>query len=133
MTDAAARSSRPASILVVEDEAGVCDLLSDIVEAEGFEPLRAKSDAEAWRVLGENRSFACMIVDVNLGSGVTGYDVARFARRRHADLPVIYVSGQTSGDSYKTHGVPGSLFVAKPFTVDELADQIRRLVGANDG
>ena len=122
-----------AKILIVEDDPQICELLSDIVEAEGFQARCAQTDAGAMAALGEVRSFACLIVDVNLGSGVTGYDVARRARLSRKDLPVIYVSGQTSDLSYKTNGVPGSLFVAKPFTAEDLAWRIRKLVGDNDG
>jgi DNA-binding response OmpR family regulator len=120
-------------VLIVEDERQICDLLSDIVELEGFEACCVRNDEDARRVLDEPRSFVCMIVDVNLGPGVTGYDVARLARSRQAGLPVIYVSGQTTGDSYRSNGVPGSLFVAKPFSAFELAGLIRGLVDENGG
>jgi hypothetical protein len=34
--------------------------------------------------------------------------------------------------SFEANGVPGSLFLAKPFTTDELLEQVRKLVGDND-
>jgi DNA-binding response OmpR family regulator len=132
MPAAAESPASPSRILVVEDEPLVCELLSDIVQAEGFEPWCVQTDEDAMAALVEARSFACLIVDVNLGSGVTGYDVARRARLNRANLPVIFVSGQTSDHSYKANGVPDSLFVAKPFTADELAEQIHKLLGDND-
>lgn len=117
----------------MEDEPEVCGLLADIVDDEGFAPDCVQSDEAAYAALiARRREFACMIVDVNLGSGTTGYDVARYARRLEAGLPVIYVSGQTSERSYRANGVPGSLFVAKPFTAEELMEQVRKLVGDND-
>jgi DNA-binding response OmpR family regulator len=73
-----------------------------------------------------------MIVDVNLGAGTTGYDVARFARRITAALPVIFVSGQSSPDSFAANSVPGSLFLSKPFTAAELMERVRMLIGDND-
>jgi DNA-binding response OmpR family regulator len=73
-----------------------------------------------------------MIVDVNLGSGMTGYDVARYARTIDAALPGIYVSGQTSQVSFQIPGVAGSLFIAKPFEPVELLDRLRKLVWDND-
>lgn len=73
-----------------------------------------------------------MVVDVNLRSGTTGCDVARFARQIDRALPVIYVSGQTSEASFRANGVAGSLFLPKPFTPAELMDRVRKLVGDND-
>lgn len=132
MSDLAPQPSLRSSILVVEDEQPICDLLSDILEADGFEPHCARTDQDAFAALRRVGAFACMIVDVNLGTGTTGYDVARFARGIDPQLPIIYVSGQTSKTEFDRYGVTGSLFVAKPFTPDELLHQLRKLVGDND-
>jgi DNA-binding response OmpR family regulator len=132
MSEAATQTASAPCVLIVEDEPQVCELLSDIVVDEGFEPHCVGSDREAYQALDSGVSFACMVVDVNLGVGGTGYDVARFARRIDPGLPVIYVSGQTSETSYRMHGVPGSLFVPKPFSAAELMERLRKLVGDND-
>lgn len=132
MPEVAPVSSSKPRVLIVEDEAQVCELLSEVLADEGFDPDCVQSDEGAYRLLRARRGHACMIVDVNLGSGTTGYDVARFARRLDPELAVIFVSGQSSEQSYRKHGVPGSLFVAKPFTADELMEPVRRLVGDND-
>jgi DNA-binding response OmpR family regulator len=119
-------------VLVVEDEPEVCELISDYLQAEGFEPSCVRSDEEAVRVLRGAAQLACMIVDVNLGRGATGFDVARAARRLAPQLPVVFVSGQTSADALERFGVTGALFLPKPFTAAELMEQVRRLVGDND-
>jgi DNA-binding response OmpR family regulator len=131
MSEAARNASRDSRVLVVEDEARICEMLADMLEMDGFEPHCVQTDKGAYDAL-QHEAFACMVVDVNLGSGTTGYDVARFARRIDPALPIIYVSGQSSPDSFKANGVPGSLFLAKPFTTDELMEQLRKLVGDND-
>jgi DNA-binding response OmpR family regulator len=132
MSEAAFQPSRDSRVLVVEDESQICELLSDMLQADGFEPHCVQTDRGAYQALQHDRAFACMVVDVNLGSGTTGYDVARYARRIDPALPVIYVSGQTSPGSFNANGVPGSLFVAKPFTAEELLARVRMLVGDND-
>lgn len=119
-------------VLVVEDEPAICALFNDILEFEGFEAHCVRSDHEAYAVLRRDPAFGCVIVDVNLGIGTTGYDVARFAREIDPQLPVIYVSGQTTQTSFEANGVPGSLFLPKPFTPDELLQKIHTLVGDND-
>lgn len=120
------------TVLIVEDEREICALLTDIIETEGLRTECAGSDREAYEALGRNAAYACMIIDVNLGAGTTGYDVARFARQIDAALPVIFVSGQTSPDSFERFGVPGSLFLPKPFSVSELMERVKMLVGDND-
>ncbi len=110
----------------------ICELLSETLEGEGFEPCCVQTDKEAYDALRAHRGFACMIVDVNLGSGTTGYDVARFARTIDPALPIIYVSGQTSESSFKVNGVTGALFIPKPFSPGELMERVSMLVGDND-
>ncbi|MDB5475494.1 MAG: CheY-like receiver [Phenylobacterium sp.] len=114
---------------MVEDDHGICELISDMLGAERFEVACVASDREAYQRLGGAAAVDALIVDVNLGPGTTGFDVARFARQRNAGLPVIYVSGQASRDSFKAFGVPGSYFVAKPFTADELVDAVELAIG----
>jgi DNA-binding response OmpR family regulator len=119
-------------VLVVEDEPHVCDLLSDMLLAEGFEPQCVASDRAAYEALRAPSGFACLILDVNLGTGTTGYDIARFARRLAPLLPVIFVSGQSSAEAAARYGVTGSHFLAKPFTAAELVSRLRVALGDND-
>lgn len=132
MFEAASQPSTAHRVLVVEDERALCELLTDIIGGDGFETVCVQTDKQAYQALRRDTDFACMVVDVNLGTGTTGYDVARYARQIAPQVPVIYVSGQTSEDSFRANGVPGSLFLPKPFTATELLERLRMLVGDND-
>jgi DNA-binding NtrC family response regulator len=99
---------------------------------DGFDPICVPHDEPAYEALRDAPGFVCMIVDVNLGLGTTGYDVARYARRLVPDLPVIYISGQSSPASVHANGVPGGIFLAKPFTADDLTELMRMTVGDPD-
>ena len=119
-------------MLVVEDDRRISELLSDALQAEGVATRCVSTDREAYEALRTGERFGCMIVDVNLGMGTTGFDVARFARQLDPQLAVIYVSGQTSEASFKAFGVAGSLFLQKPFLPDDLLERVRMLMGDND-
>jgi DNA-binding response OmpR family regulator len=120
-------------VLVVEDEPHICELIADILDAEDFEPVCVHTDVEAFERLQSGGPFAGMIVDVNLGKGVTGYDVARYARGLTPSMPILFASGESAHGSFDTHGVPGALFVAKPFTVDGMIAKVRELIGDRSG
>lgn len=110
-----APSTSPPRILVVEDEPAVCELLTQLLGGEGYETVCALGDRTAYERLDtEDASIAALVVDINLGSGTTGYDVARYARRRRPKLPVIYITG-ASAKSLEKHGVSGGVLVTKPF------------------
>ncbi|MFC3069839.1 response regulator [Phenylobacterium soli] len=110
-------------LLVVDDDNAICELLADILSEEGFALDCVGTDREAFARLTDV-SYDGLVLDVNLGPGVTGFDVARFARSLRSDFPVVYISGEASRASFKTFGVPGSTFVAKPFSRDELLDAV---------
>jgi len=112
-----------AHVLLVEDERQVAELTRDALADAGFEVTVALDDRAAFRALeGEARSFAAVVTDINLGPGVTGFDVARRARELNRAIKVIYISGQ--GPHAGRFGVADALMIAKPFDPRELAEQI---------
>ena len=119
-------------VLIVEDEAPVCVLVSDLLRDEGYEPQCALSDKEAYAILQQDwRGLAALVVDINLGLGTTGFDVARRARRYRSDLPVVYITG-ASGRSVEQHGVAGGVLVTKPFDRDLLVGALREKLGHDE-
>jgi two-component system, cell cycle response regulator CpdR len=105
----------PERILIVEDDAELCALLEDLLSDEGYEVSSAVNDEAAYAELRRDwQSIDALVVDINLGRGTTGFDVARFARRLNDALPVIYLTGG-SPQSVSTFGVEGGVLVSKPF------------------
>ena len=132
MAAAAIRQGQSPMVLVVDDEHQVCETLADLFDAEGFTPVCVRSDRQAVEALRSRHRFACLVVDVNLGRGTTGFDVARLARQLDPALAVVYISGDAREASFRAHGVPGSAFLEKPFTPSELLDEVRKLLADND-
>jgi DNA-binding response OmpR family regulator len=130
MSAAARQFDVPRSVLIIEDEHQICELLTDILEEAGFEAHCACTDKAAYVALAAGTRYAAVLVDINLGEGVTGFDVARFARRRDPSVPVLYVTGHATEGSFKAFGVPDSAFVPKPFSPDDLLGKLLPLVDA---
>lgn len=112
-------------VLVVEDEAPVCEVLTELLGGEGYDPVCALGDKAAYQQLdAEAPGLAALVVDINLGRGTTGFDVARYARRLNPKLPVIYITGASS-NSMEVHGVEGGVLVAKPFDGERLLSTLK--------
>ena len=115
------------NVLVVEDEPEVADLVEDALKEAGFSVTVAHDDRSAFQKLErEPRSFAAIVTDINLGAGVTGFDIARRARSLNDEIKVIYISGQ--GPHSKQFSVDAALMIDKPFRPSDLAEQIAVLV-----
>jgi DNA-binding response OmpR family regulator len=112
-----------AYVLVVEDETDVLEVVQEALERKGLQVRTAASDRQAFSLLdGEARSFEMLIADINLGEGVTGFDVARRARQLNPELKVIYITGHAA--HMDKFGVPDAVMFPKPFYADELADRV---------
>lgn len=82
-------------LLVVDDEFLIQELLVDQFHEGGFETITVSTAKEAMELL-EKGQFRALITDINLLSDLTGWDVARHARRLSSDLPVIYMTGDSA-------------------------------------
>jgi DNA-binding response OmpR family regulator len=124
---AALRGSQIETVLIVEDEPHVCDLIDDIISEAGLQAECVSSDVAAYQALRAN-TYVALVVDVNLGPGTTGFDVARFARQIEPSIPVLYISGQATERSFAAYGVPNSEFVQKPFRAEELTQRLLSVI-----
>jgi CheY-like chemotaxis protein len=111
-------------VLVVEDDPSICALITEMIEGVGLATVCVQTDEAAYSAIPTLPAFQAMVLDINLGVGTTGFDVGRFARQIIPDLPIVYVSGDASQVSFRAFGVPGSTFLAKPFTPKELLNAL---------
>ncbi len=78
-------------LLLVEDNHFMRTLISEVLEAEGFELAIAENAAEAIR-LAESFDPDAVILDVELGSGPNGFDVARVLRETTPELGIAFLA-----------------------------------------
>jgi len=116
-------------VLVVDDDPGLLALICEDLHKQGLSCTCARSDREAYRLLASQPAFDAMIVDVHLGTGTTGFDVARRARQVTPDIRVVYISGEANARSWMSFGVPSSDYVSKPFPLERLAGLLRHDLG----
>jgi DNA-binding NarL/FixJ family response regulator len=117
-------------VLVVDDDPGIRELITAVLERAGFETLEAVDGNEAV-ALAEQNHPAAAIVDVNLGNGTSGYEICRELRDRIGKLPVVMMSGERTESFDRVAGLllGADDYVVKPFAPDELVARVRRLIG----
>jgi two-component system alkaline phosphatase synthesis response regulator PhoP len=116
------------TILVVDDETSILDLLSDLLEPLGYRVLRAET-GKAGLALAQEQLPDVVILDIMM-EDMDGTEV-RSRLKDHpltAAIPVIYVTGlMAEGEATRRTGDEGDLMIAKPFDADELVGHVRRL------
>ena len=126
-----ARISEPArTLLVVDDDAMVRDLETQVLRLQGYTVLEAESAVEALRVAASTVRIHLLITDLMLAE-VGGLELTRRFREVRPKTPVLMVSG--SLPLLRARSEPDLErfeFLAKPFQFNELLHKVRILLDA---
>ncbi|MFZ0635171.1 MAG: response regulator [Candidatus Acidiferrales bacterium] len=118
------------TILVIEDDDAVRRMTREFLKIKGYTVIEARGAAEAIQIVETRGDQIDLIVTDVLMPGMKGRElVARLAEIR-SDLRVLYMSAYTE-DAAINIGVlsPGTEFIEKPFSPDELAAKVRQVLG----
>ena len=106
-------------VLVIEDEPLIADLLQTELEDAGFAVVVVSDGVEALARLAEQRCFAGVVTDINLGGPHDGWEIGRQARQQNASAAVVYCTGLDAHE-WVSKGVPRSAILTKPFPPAEV-------------
>ncbi len=118
-------------ILLVEDDKGIVENLTEFLASEGYEVKSASGQKEALR-LAEEESFDLALLDVSLSDG-NGFALCSAIKREYS-FPVIFLTA--SGDEYSTvtgFELGADDYIAKPFRPRELATRIKNILRLTGG
>ncbi|MBP6772499.1 MAG: response regulator [Gemmatimonadaceae bacterium] len=118
-------------ILVVEDDPTVRRITCQVLERAGYDVATAPNGTDALRQLTDTTEhFALLVSDVVM-PGMNGPALARAARERRPDLPVLFMSGYADDDEREGGSVVDThSFIAKPFSADMLLRKVRLMLDA---
>ncbi len=118
------------TILVVEDEAALRELVRRVLERLGYTVLTVGSGDEALTLLEKADSRVdLLLTDVVLPGSLQGNELARAAGALWPRLPVLYMSGYARDTIVHSGRLDeGINYLAKPFTPDELAWRVRKIL-----
>lgn len=119
-------TEKTATILVVEDDIDVADMLDAYFRVQGYEVLVANWGEEAIQTC-HDRSPELVILDIRLPD-IDGYKVARRLResRRTASIPILFLTEKRElGDKLKGLALGADDYITKPFDIQELRLRVR--------
>jgi PAS domain S-box-containing protein len=117
------------TVLLVEDEESVRELVRETLKARGYIVIEASDGIEGMRVSDEYQSkIEILITDVVM-PGMSGRELAKRVAAARPDIKVLYLSGYTE-DAIIHEGAlePGTAFLQKPFTLQVLARKVREVL-----
>lgn len=115
------------SILIVEDDNDINNMLRDLLISNGYKSESAFSGTEAIMRM-EKKSFSLVLLDLML-PGLTGEDVLEKIRKNNNETPIIIISAKDDKQS-KVLMLKGGAddYITKPFDTDELLARIEALL-----
>jgi len=120
------------TVLLVEDEAFVRELVRDFLQASGYTVIEASCAEEALRFVSDPATplIDLLVTDVVL-PGLNGVRLAERLKTKLPSLEALYISGYP-GDALLRGEVfdPGPAFLAKPFTRHVLTQKVREILNA---
>lgn len=115
------------TILVVEDEPALRELVQEILEKKGYRVLEASTGVQALRIWEQHKDdIDLLLTDMMMPEGVSGRELAERVLQDRSDLKVIYSSGYSldvvsTGPAIKE----GMNFLQKPYDPETLAQMVR--------
>ena len=126
--------TQPPTVLLVEDEPALRDLAALILEGEGYLVLQAGDGGEAITVAERHRGPIDLLLTDVVMPRVSGPELAQRLRALRPGLEVLYMSGYNDRRLMSRGLEEASVnLLAKPFTPDELAEQVAQLTSHTVG
>jgi CheY-like chemotaxis protein len=121
-----ANGSRP-SVLLVEDEALISEMIADSLADCGFSVHAVASGEEALRYLSSGSAVDILFTDINLAGEMDGSMLAQRARMLRPDLPIVFASGRWNVLE-QLRAVPHSIVLPKPYSPLHAVSVVQRLM-----
>ena len=114
-------------ILITDDERDIRELISDILQDEGFTTRLAGNSDDCMAEIAKEQP-ALMILDIWLkDSNMDGIDILKTVKRDYPDVPIVIISGHGNIEIAVAAIKQGAYdFIEKPFNIDQLMVVIRR-------
>ena len=131
-SDDAPASFKRRTVLVVEDEEFVRELVVEALSGLGLEVMQAGNSEQALTLLDTGVRFELLVTDVGL-PGLNGRQVAEIARQRLPQIRVLFMTGYADGAGMPTGSIkPGMALIVKPFDMADLTARVGALLAETE-
>jgi len=123
-------AGRVATILIVDDEAPLRELLVRICESAGYRVLSAENGAAALAIAEQNLDTIDLVISDVVMPGLKGPDLVRTLLERRPELAVMLMSGYAAESVRDVEGLECEV-LSKPFAPKEMLEKVRAVLAAS--
>ncbi len=117
------------TILVVEDDANVRQIVAKILSKHGYKIVKATHGMEAMRIAEQSKETFHLIITDMVMPQMDGMELAQRLALSHPRMKVLYMSGYTNL-KFNPHEIEkiGQHFIHKPFSTEDLLHKVRKVL-----
>jgi CheY-like chemotaxis protein len=117
------------TILLVEDEPNLLEIVTEILKDEGYTLLAACTPGEAIRIANEHAGDIHLLMTDVVMPEMNGRDLAKNILGVYPEIKALFMSGYTA-DVIAHHGIvdEGVNFIEKPFAMQDLVSKVRSVL-----
>jgi PAS domain S-box-containing protein len=120
--------TRGATILVVEDDPDVREMVVGMLSELGYRTLTASAGQEALEMLEREKSVDLLFADIVMPAGMSGSELARHASRLRPSIKVLLSSGFTREENRYRPARAEYPFISKPYRPTILANKLKEVL-----
>ncbi|MBD8736840.1 PAS domain S-box protein [Sphingomonas sp. CFBP 13706] len=125
------RAQQGQTVLLVEDEIAIRELVSEILGDAGYRVLTASNGPMGVAILQTNERIDLLVTDVGLPGGLNGRQVADAGRVARPELKVLFVTGYAANAAVGAgHLDKGMEVLTKPFNIIELERRVGEMISS---
>jgi CheY-like chemotaxis protein len=123
-----AKQDAPRTVLVVEDETMVRMPIAEYLRDCGYNVVEAGDASEAIAAMDADPQVNLVFTDIRMPGKMDGFGLAEWFRSHYPTVPVLLTSGYHAGRSSPGVSIPGTRFIEKPYSQNQVARRIAALL-----
>ena len=123
------RDAGVATVLLVEDDAGVAELALGLLQDAGYEVKTAANAGEALQVLRNGEQIDLVFSDIMMPGGMNGCELARIVREEFPAIFILLATGYAEAAATAATEFP---LIRKPYGREVLLDKVGEILGEVD-
>jgi PAS domain S-box-containing protein len=119
------------TILLVEDQSGIREVLSDALQRAGYTILQAADGQEALSIVKDYKSVIHLVITDLMMPNMGGRELASIVAQLRPDTRTLYISGYA--ELFLPHPESSAPILQKPFSLTTLTVQVRKILDESGG
>jgi CheY-like chemotaxis protein len=120
------------TILVVEDEPLLRDLLREVLLDAGYNVISVPNGDAALPILNSDRQIDLLFTDIVMPGRINGVELGRMAKTLRPALSIVYTTAYADPELFRREGIEPSAVLHKPYLPGQIEQEIQAVLPSSE-